>query len=709
MSEASRRLEPYRKRQETKANIVVKRNGGFGPRREKLKAEHAIVCQALEIANLALRRAANVEEVIKALSDKEAKRLRKAYAKDLSQAVSAVLNLLLAREIIFSPGLTCGKRYYGSPRAISPEASHIPDVRSRRGRVLILVKNTVNELGRAARVGDVLDYAKAKQEYADIAPVFITRSLLSLVHTGELKNIGSIRGDEKGENLYLPSELDPKTYWPKHPLTWLEEVLRAFYQLWNERKSQAALEKRGIRPISTGDVRSHLSISSERPTNLIDPQVLVNAMQQLSSTKTPAIRKIEREGQRTMLWVPVGIPEEDLDLTSGYVSDAERVGEAVRRAAGRLGRPVSVNEIQQEIDADACLAIASASKLASTVSDVAKETIDCKNHTRRARVTRRVFRVGRIEDQAYYYHEAKGLRGARAYVRFRQIYSKWGADGGGDLFNLLRTCPLQSVAIGRTMLAISESQEILDELERLFEIGGMDKTTRHEAIKLRMLVTKANDDAHQHLASYDQTKPELPTQVSTVIPGWTADELLPIIKPLYRTAQSLSLPRKLTPLLDKQNIRRFRNPEFKYRFSSDPHTAAEFLYDRTDTLLFMARRWGGYECRLQANLAGGTLGRLRDPHFVFPALKSHDFNDRLIAVSCLAFLWSEEGNEQLRQLAINDPDYGVRQSGLWAYYFATRGAGRNFIVKQASDDPHTRVRAFAEQMLQGTGSVPWGF
>lgn len=69
---------------------------------------------------------------------------------------------------------------------------------------------------------------------------------------------------------------------------------------------------------------------------------------------------------------------------------------------------------------------------------------------------------------------------------------------------------------------------------------------------------------------------------------------------------------------------------------------------------------GGPECSFQAMLASNELGWLRDPRFVFPALASKSFEIRLAGISCLAFLYSNAGNTQLRHLATNDPDAGAR-------------------------------------------------
>lgn len=166
-------------------------------------------------------------------------------------------------------------------------------------------------------------------------------------------------------------------------------------------------------------------------------------------------------------------------------------------------------------------------------------------------------------------------------------------------------------------------------------------------------------------------------------------------------------PRRLTALLYRK-ISRFPNPEFESRFSKVPHKASEYLYDRTDALLFAATRWGGNECRLQAMIARSEIGSLRDPRFIYPALKSITFEERLRGVAGLAFLWSARGNELLRQVALNDTDSGVCLSALWAYGFAGGDGAEELLLQRAECDPDARarvsLRAMSECLSANNGS-----
>ena len=54
----------------------------------------------------------------------------------------------------------------------------------------------------------------------------------------------------------------------------------------------------------------------------------------------------------------------------------------------------------------------------------------------------------------------------------------------------------------------------------------------------------------------------------------------------------------------------------------------------------------------------------------------------------------------LQRIATDDQDYGVRQSALWAYGFATESEGIRFVKGRAEKDSDARVRGLAENMLK---------
>jgi hypothetical protein len=190
------------------------------------------------------------------------------------------------------------------------------------------------------------------------------------------------------------------------------------------------------------------------------------------------------------------------------------------------------------------------------------------------------------------------------------------------------------------------------------------------------------------------------------VPGLTSEKLLTILKPLYPQAEKITNPAQLITL-KHNSIRRIPNPAFVSRFAKEPSVAAEFLYDRTDALIYAAKQWGGPECSLQAMLASNELGRLRDSRFVFPALASKSYEARLAGIACLAYLQSKEGNEQLKRLAEEDPDAGVRQSAVWAYGFVEGESAFDFVRERRDHDTNAHMQASLDTALQMTEKGWW--
>jgi hypothetical protein len=669
-----------------------------------LKTEHALVLQALEVANLAYKRVVNVSEISQALSNKEICHLEEAYPRNLNLTIRHILVLLTSRGLIFSPGVISRRRYYGSVHVLDQQNASLPQVQSRRRRVLELVRAVVAELGRAVRMGDVFEYTAEKPELNDLPPDLIKRSLLSLVETGQIIVIDSIRGDSKGVNLYLPCELDPALYTPTAPLTWMQEIEHAFEELWKERIESSRIQNRKPRPVSTGEIRNKINESSPGHPNLENSYDLINSLQHLAKTGKSILRKVKRPGLKAVLWAPDRVINNDLDIKDAYASDAERVSEAIQRAAHRFNRPVNIQDVRDEIKLDSSLELAGSSKLYEVLADVSKETVDASNGKGRVkRVTQHFYKAGKINGDSYYCVD--NVAEARAFVRFHQLKSQWlMADTEGHL-NGIEMCTLPSVAIGRAMLIQMEAKALLKELDNLLEGKRLDKTTHYEAEGLREHVGEIASSAQQWLISSAVAQTSLPADVDTRIPAWTAQELLRILKPVYPQAQKISSSAKLIALT-YDVIRRIPNPKFKSRFSKDPFMAAEFLYDRTDALLYTAKKWGGHECCFQAMLASNELGHLRDPRFILPALTEKSYETRLAGIACLAFLWSDQGNKHLRYIAINDQDPGVRQSALWAYSFAGGQDTSKLLKSRGANDPNAHVREFSRRVIEAS-QVSW--
>jgi len=673
----------------------------------KLKLEHLIVLGALEEANLVNNRVVSTKEISKALSAKDRRKLEAAYANDLPTIINKILGLLHARGLVFSPGKTHAQRFYGSVNVIDPNQTSVPTVQSRRQRVLRLVREAAEKLGRAVRTVDILEYTVTSEKDHDLSQADITHNVLSLEQTGELVVVSRVRGDGKGINLYLPADFDEGRFRSSQSLTWLDEVAQTIQVMWAERIKEAMVKSVRPKPFTTGDVRARIIASQfySRKELQKDPRIVVNAVAQLARTLNPLLRKIKRKGQKAMLWVPVGVADADIDLGDNYVNDAERIGEAVQRAAKRLRRPVNVRDIRDEIERDFSLQPVGSSSIFSILSDLSKKLIDTGSATgRRERVNRRIYNAGRIGGDAYYCTENE--QEARAYVKFRQTELQWLGAQAEEQLTALETVSLPWVAKGRALLLLKETNAVQQELEEIVADNNIDGATRNEVHTLQQRIEEISERTRQWLDSCVVNDSCLPAEIDTSVPGLTSKELLTILKPLYPQAEKITNPAQLITL-KYNSIRRIPNPAFVSRFAKEPRIATEFLYDRTDALIYAAKQWGGSECCLQAMLASNELGFLRDPRFVFPALESTNFETRLAGVACIAFLWSDEGNRWLRYIAANDPDPGVRQSALWAFGFISYQEALKLASRLAENDINANVRSFAIKVIEASEAEMW--
>lgn len=673
----------------------------------KLKLEHLIILGALEEANLVNNRVVSPKEISGALSDKDKRKLEATYANKLPTVVSKILELLRARGLVFSPGKTDTHRFYGSVNVLDPSSTSVPAVQSRRRRVLGLVRETVEKLGRAVRTVDILEHAATSEETHHLSQFDITHDVLNLEHTGELMVVGNVRGDGKGINLYLPADLDASRFRPSQPLTWLDEVAQTIELMWAERIEEAAANSVRPKPFTTGDVRARIVASQfySRKDLQKDAQIVVNALAQLARTRDPLLRKIKRKGEKAMLWVPIGVSDADIDLGDNYASDAERIGEAARRAAKRLRRPVNVRDIRDEIERDFSLQPAGSSSIFSILSDLSKKLIDTGPVTgRRERVNRRIYNVGRISGDAYYCTENE--QEARVYIKFRQAELRWSEALAEGQLAALDAVLLPWIAKGRALLLLKETHTFQRQLEEIAADTSIDGATRNEVHTLQQHIGEIEERSRHWLDSCVVDDSCIPTDIDTSVPGLTSEELLTILRPLYPQAEKITNPAQLVTL-KYNSIRRIPNPAFVSRFAKNPQVAAEFIYDRTDALIYAAKQWGGPECSLQAMLAGNELGFLRDPRFVFPALESTNFETRLAGVACLAFVWSDEGNKGLRHLAVNDPDPGVRQSALWALGFVRYQEALKLASRLVEADINSNVRAFAIKVIEADEKGLW--
>lgn len=664
---------------------------------EQPKKTHAVVLRALEVANMTLNRAATIEEVIEALTAEERELLERTYDFSLGAAIGSILRLLSIpskeRGLVYSPGLTSSRRRaFAAVRVLKPEDAVMPETATRREHVLVLVRHAVRELGRAIRITDAIAFAEGKPEYACLSPGMIQNAIIAARIKGKLSVAKTLHGLHR--HLYLPSDLNAEGYAPSEPLSWQEWVKQAFEELWDERLQEA--EGRLPKPITTRQVRARLESMGCDDPKLQGKASVVSALFELSKHSNAAIRRISRRSRKSLLWAPVNVPDERLDLDNTYANDMERIGEAVRRAVARHERPVGLKEIEREIEADPALKLVNYASPSKAVT----ATVDY-SEPRNAKRGRRKYpngymqSVGLLANKALYFHCGGGAEHARAYVEFRRLELGWKELRADQHLYDIEGCKLATVATGRAMLLAAEAARVGNRLRTMIDDGLLVGQWADEAEVLCAQVEGAAERARSWPSAFATNGRKLPKQVSTLVTTVTKEELRALLEPIYPNVQKLERAYQVTTLLATRIRRVFVEGRM--------HPA----FDRTDALLFAARRFGGKECCLQAGLAAAEVGVLRDARFIYPAIDSKDADARLIAVACLAYIPSPEGNELLKQRAMKDVELGIRQSALWSYAFAGGELAKELASVMAKHDPDTDVREFAARVYEAASAGLW--
>ncbi|HEX7315877.1 MAG TPA: hypothetical protein VF297_18315 [Pyrinomonadaceae bacterium] len=626
------------------------------------------------------------------MSPEERQLVASSYKNSMPTAVTHVLELLTApaRGLIFSPGITSSRRRcFASKRILRPEDAGLPEVVTVRERVVVLVRHAVRELGRAVRLTDIVAFADGRPEYARLTPAMIENAVKQAHSKGELAVL-AMRGNLR--NLYVPAELNPADYAPPKPLSWLEWVRAALDSLWDEHVQEAREQGRLPRPVTTRQVRARLLEMGCDDPKMTKTAGVVSALFDLSENNTPTIRRICRRSRKSLFWCPAGIGDLELDLNA-YATDAERIGVTVARAAARLERPVTLREIEAEMEADPSLRVKNPATFKALNSAVEYVGRDGRIKPQREYAPGVVLSVGRVRGRALYYPPGRGVDQALGYVEFRQLEQQWKDLRADEQLYDLQGCRLPTVALGRARFLAWQSRYIVGRLRGMIASSELVGQWADEAETLIDRVDAVAEQAGKWPTPVGgQALPEHPI---TVVPTFTKDELRELLRPIYPTIRRLERAYKITSLLITR-IRRIA-----------PFLGGYLQYDRTDTLLFAARRFGGRECVFLAGLAAPEIGMLRDASFIFPAAEAADPDMRLVAVACMAFVWSEEGNKLLKKRAMTDNEPGIRQSALWAASFAGADMAHELATVMAKHDESAEVREFAAQVAAAEGAEIW--
>lgn len=668
----------------------------------QLKFEHKTVWQALEAANSVFNRVVNANEVVEALTESEKSQLQKTYAKNLEAAVTVILELLSKRELVFIQN-NGKRRYFGSHRVLNAATSQMPEpFVSRRRSTLKLVHEAVEFYKRPVRAADIIEFVEKQNKSLVFERKLIVRDLINLSETGELKIANGVRGDGGGRNLYLPAGFDSKDYSYNQSLTWLDCVAKAFNDIWNEHTANAAADDKLKAAVTTAEIRDRLEASTFPHPRLKNPKSVTNAMKQLSETASPLVKRVKIQATGAVLWIPADAAEAEISLFGKTGDNSNKLRIAVKRAESKLQRPVTVTDIKNEIQADAHLIPGGNQSLGKLLTETSRSKIAGSNGARRERVNATIQRIGTANGKTYYVSENQNLEEASSFVKYLNLKNGWQRFAAVENIQAIERGKLFSVKIGRMLLLKNEAELIHQQLSAL-----VDETDVNSQSEIKTLISETKKIAGRAGEWLSRNYiSDLPNQVKTTIPGLTAEELLEIYRPLYPVAANIKNANRIITLC-KTQIRRIPNVKFVDRFKRKGIEASEWLFDRADALIYAGIKWGGKECRYQALTAKSELGLLRDDRFVLPELKSNHPETKIAAISCLAFLQTEEAKNHLPCILKNNTIHRVCHSAMWAAAFVKNKQELSSILQRGTFENDKRLNQFAETVLSADDKKLW--
>jgi hypothetical protein len=668
----------------------------------QLKFEHKTVWQALEAANSVFNRVVNANEVVEALTESEKNHLQKTYAKNLEAAVTVILELLSKRELVFIQN-NGKRRYFGSHRILNAATSQMPEpFVSRRRYTLKLVHEAVEFYKRSVRAADIIEFVEKQNKFLVFEKKLIVRDLINLSETGELKIANGVRGDGGGRNLYLPAGFDSKDYSYDQSLTWLDCVAKAFNDIWNEHTAYAKAGDKLTTAVTTAEIRECLEASTFPHPRLKHPKSVTNAMKQLSETVSPLIKRVKIQATGAVLWIPAEAAESEISLFGRIGDNSNKLRIAVKRAESKLQRPVTVADIKNEIQADVYLVPDGGQSLGKLLTEASRSKIAGPKGARRERINTIIQRIGTANGRTYYVSENQNFEEASSFVKYLNLKTGWQRFSAVENIQAIERCKLISVKIGRMLLLRNEAKRSHQELLNL--IGKAISSAQNEVKNLALEMKKIAEGADEWLSQNPNSG--LPGEVETNIPGLTAEKLLKIYRPLYPAAANIKNANRIITLC-KTQIRRIPNVKFVDRFKRKGIEASEWLFDRADALIYAGIKWGGKECRYQALTAKSELGLLRDDRFVLPELKSNHPETKITAISCLAFLQTEEAKNHLPCTLENNTIHRVCHSAVWATAFVKNKQSLSSILQRGIFENDNKLSQFVKIVTSSSDEKLW--
>lgn len=616
---------------------------------------HRMVFQVLESVNRNTGQAVLLGTVIEALSDEQIQILKRVYKNPLIDVVRQILTGLINRRLVFIAKSERHRHYYAAVTFCTPDKMPFVFKPSHRQLVISLIKNTIAHFKRPVRIGDIDQYLN------DIRPdlkgdcKWFRSTIQKLVFQDIVKIVNHTRKDKHGGYYYVLAGSENDLNNSVVPPSWLEVVLESFKALWEIQLEKAASCEKLPEPLSTAEIKNYIVEKYGVEILPHEKQAVANSLYALSRhTSVAAIRKVRRESYSKCLWVPVEIRDDEINLNGSPKSDSEKANLLVRYAVERLQRPVTMNDFHDELKIHPELKITKRKSMNGFLLTQQKFTP--------------VKKVGWVHGKWYYYYGEEKSPSITAYLTLKKLTVDWETLNAVLELNDLDHCLLKTVAYGRYKLIKNKIDEIVPELYPLAANENFGNVVNSEAKKLYEEIEIVRNQTELWLEDKADLTGKLPEKVESNLIGLTIEELWKLLQPLYPKAVKVKKLVEISNLLS-DDIRRIKNPHFKPSFCYGTLESVPYLFDQTDAFIYAAKKWGGRECCLQAILAGSNIGLLRDVNFVLPELSRSNYNKRLMAVACLAFLQDKKAIEYLENICLTDPELGVRESAIWAFAF----------------------------------------
>lgn len=643
----------------------------------ELKFCHALVLKNLGEANARYNRVVDRSEIMSMFSSSDIEVIKNNFMKKPADAVTGVLTLLEARGLIFIWRNEQNHCFYGSYAVLNESTGNLPTSLSRRRRVLTLVYQAVQFYRRAVRAPEVWEYAVKTDQSIKLNKIFVVRDMRSLSETGELKIAAVSRGISSGNNLYLPSEMNTAEYLPETPLTVSELVLFCFNQIWEQHLNEAEQKSEKPRPVSTGEVRAAVFCASFLNSAEVNARRVISVLKSLAEVNDPPLRKVNRAGFKSVLWVPANVTDAEITAPSiVYVSDAERIEEAVRRSELCLRRPVSVREIESQIKIDENLKPKSKKQIFRIINDAAKPM---SSADARIKKSRKIKFAGSVGGSAYYSAGIVSPAETAAYLQWLEIKTHWENLNFKSELERINYCTLSVLRNARLIQLASETDGVRLRLEKLLAANGefSEKPAAEEMRENISFLIQNNFDEHILNSTSKSLNENFNNDFADIGEGLAPNEVVYYLKPFYPMARKIEVSNRIVTLLEG-SVKRVRNPNFAYRFHRDQQRACEYLFEYTDFFIYTALQWGEKFSRIQALTARQELGNWRNSKIVIPLLKDEDFTVRLKAAACLAFLPGANVQTALQNTAETDIEPNVRNAAKWSLLIASHDLN-NFI------------------------------